>query len=119
MRRRRRHLTALLGASFTYLWAACAGHQVPHAAPDEAAPHVSWEIRSGGDLGDASVVCGSAQPAIPCVLTASTEQKPVLTTVHVYLHALAQSTTYVGSTQAPFVEGSEQKSGDVKVTVTP
>lgn len=115
----RRRLTTLFECLFIALSAACAGHQVPHVAPNEAAKHISWEIRTGGDLGDADVVCGSAQPATPCVLTASTGQKPVLTTVHIYLHDLAQPTTYVGSIQAPFVEGSAQKSGDVNVTVPP
>lgn len=97
-----------------------AGHRVAHVAPNESRPHFTWEIRTGGDIGDTDLVCGSAQPAPNCVLTASTEQRRTLTTVHLYLHAAAQPTSYLGFMRVPFVEGSEQREArEVSATVSP
>lgn len=69
------------------------------------------EIRTGGGFGDADFVCGSAQRPSNCVLTASTEQRRTLTTVHVFFHAAAQPTSYFGFMRVPFMEGSEQPEG--------
>jgi len=49
------------------------GHRVVHVAPDESRPHITWEIRSGGDVGDAELVCGSVRLGEACVLSASTQ----------------------------------------------
>ena len=95
---------------------ACAGHRPTHIAPDESVPHITWEIRTGGDLGDADLVCGSPQPAQGCVLTASTERERTLVTVRVYLHAAARQTSYLGVVQVPFVQGGV-KGADVSATV--
>ena len=96
---------------------ACGGHRVAHVAPDESRPHITWEIRTGGDLGDSEFVCGSVQPSRPCELTASTQERPVLTTVHVFLHAAAQQTNYLGVVGAPFVQGGRVESRDISATV--
>ena len=102
------------------LSAACAGHRPTHAAPDESRPHITWEIRTGGDLGDADLVCGSGQPSQPCVLKASTEGRRTLVTVHLYLHAAAKQTSYLGVMRVPFMQGAEGlKGGEVSATVPP
>lgn len=99
---------------------ACAEHGAVHVAPDESRPHVTWEIRTGTDLGDEDLVCGSAQPSPECVLTASTGQRSALATVHVYLHAAAQETSYLGAMTLPFIEGTERDIGrEVTATVPP
>ena len=59
----------------------CAGHGPVHVAPDESRPHLTWEIRAGGQDGDGEPICGASQRAKPCVLRASTEKNPSLATV--------------------------------------
>lgn len=104
----------------TCISAACSGHRVPHVAPDESRPHITWEIRSGGDLGDDRLVCGSSQPSLQCVLTASTADRPSLTAVHLYLHAARQQTSYLGVMQVPLMEGSARRADrEVSATVPP
>jgi len=98
----------------------CASHGVAHVAPDESQPHLSWEIRSGSRDGDAEFVCGSGQQGPPCVLTASSDTRRVLATVHVLLHAAAQPTTYLGFVRAPFLEGeAERKPSEISATLKP
>ena len=98
----------------------CASHGVAHVAPDESRPHISWEIRTGGGDGDADFVCGSSQPSKPCVLSASTEQSRALVTVHLFVHAAEQPTSYLGFMRAPFLEGEvDRKLAEVSTTVTP
>lgn len=96
---------------------ACGGHRVAHVAPDESHPHMTWEIRTGGDVGDDDFVCGSSQPSRKCVLAARTPDRRSLVTVHLYLHAAKEPTSYLGVMQVPFMEGSERLT-DRKVTVT-
>lgn len=81
-------------------------HRVSHTAPDESRPHISWDIRAGGDLGDARVVCASTDTTPNCVLDATTEQRRSLVTVHLSLHAAAEQTTYSGSLRVPFIQGA-------------
>lgn len=85
----------------------CAGHRVPHAASDESRPHISWEIRTGGDLGDDRLVCGTLRPEVKCVLGAGTQDRPNRITIHVYLHATDELTNYVGTMTTPFLTGSK------------
>lgn len=92
-------------------------HRVVHVAPDESRPHITWEIRTGGDLGDSDLVCGSIQPSRRCELSASTQERPVLTTVHVFLHAAAHQTSYLGVVRAPFVQGGRVESREISATV--
>ena len=97
---------------------ACGGHRVAHVAPDESRPHVTWEIRSGGDRGHEELVCGSSQPSRECVLVASTADRRSLVTVHLYMHAAKEPTSYLGVMQVPFMEGSEGlKDREVSATV--
>lgn len=99
---------------------ACGGHRVAHVAPDESRPHISWEISTGGDLGDDEFVCGSSQPSRECVLVASTADRRSLVTVHLYMHAAKESTNYLGIMQVPFMEGSERlKDKEVSATAPP
>lgn len=43
-----------------------------------------------------------------------------MTTVHLYLHAASQPTSYLGFMRLPFIEGSEQrKGGEVNASVAP
>ena len=88
------------------LAAACAQRGVPHVAPDESQPHVTWEIRTGGYTGDSRFVCGSIQPAQPCVLTASGGGRGTAVTVRLFLHAASAQTNYLGVMTTPFVDGT-------------
>jgi hypothetical protein len=98
----------------------CAGHGPAHVAPDESRPHITWEIRAGGDEGDAELICGSSQPGKPCVLQASTEKTPSLATVRLFVHAAAQPTSYLGFMRAPFFgTDAGRKLGEVNTTVKP
>lgn len=104
--------------------AMCAGcaasHGAVHVAPDESRPHITWEIRTGGDDGDRDFVCGSSQPAKSCVLPASTDKVPTAATLHLLVHAAAQPTSYLGSMRAPFFGGdAHRKLGEVNATVEP
>ena len=102
------------------LAAACGGHRVAHVAPDESRPHITWEIRTGGDIADDDFVCGSSQPSRECVLAASTVDRRSLVTVHLYLHAAKEPTSYLGVMQAPFMERSERLTDrEVSATVPP
>lgn len=92
-------LLLLLGAS-----AACGGHAPVHTAPDESRPHITWEIRTGGEFGDARFVCGSAKPAATCSLAAGTPERRTEVMLHLYLHAAAAQTNYVGTWRAPFLQ---------------
>jgi hypothetical protein len=99
---------------------ACGGHRVAHVAPDESRPHITWEIRTGGDIGDDEFVCGSSQPSRECALAASTADRRSLVTVHLYLHAAKEPTSYLGVMQVPFMEGSERvMDKEVSATVPP
>ena len=99
---------------------ACGGHRVVHVAPDESRPHITWEIRAGGDIGDDDFVCGSSQPSRECVLAASAADRRSLVTVHLYLHAVKEPTSYLGVMQVPFMEGSERLTDkEVSATVPP
>ena len=106
-------LTGLMTAS-------CAGHGAVHVAPDESRPHISWEIRTGGETGDDDLACGSASDAGRCVLSALTDARRTLATVHVLVHAAAQTTSYLGFIRAPFIEGDlARKIGEITATVEP
>jgi hypothetical protein len=115
-----RHRVKLLWCVLLPISGACAAHGVTHTAPDESRPHISWEIRTGGPLGGDQLVCGSSQASPTCTLAASTAQAPALATVHLFFHAAAQPTSYLGFMRAPFIEGSGQyKGGEVSATVDP
>ena len=99
------------------LSAGCAAHRPTHVAA-ESQPHITWEIRTGGDLGEDNLVCGSPEPTRECVLGASSERNGRLVTVHLYLHSAAQQTSYLGVMHAPFLQGAEgQKGYDVSASV--
>ena len=87
---------------------ACGGHRVAHVAPDESRPHITWAIRTGGDMGDADFVCGSSQPSRECVLAASAADRRSLVTLHLYLHAAQEPTSYLGVMHVPFMDGLER-----------
>lgn len=96
------------------------GHRVAHVAPDESRPHVTWEIRAGGEAGDAELVCGSTRPSQRCVLTASTPDRQSTATVRLFLHAARRQTRYLGVMRVPFIEGAERLAGrEVSATVPP
>ena len=99
---------------------ACASHGAVHISPDESRPHITWEIRTGRDIGDEDLVCGSGRPAVLCVLPASTPERRTMTTVHLFLHAAAQPTSYLGVLTIPFVGGSDSPTErEVSATVAP
>jgi hypothetical protein len=108
-------------ASLLILCAACGGPPgTIHVAPDESRPHITWEIRTGGEFGDGQFVCGSAKPAAACTLAASTDQRRSLVILHLFLHAAARQTNYVGAWRAPFLQGWTAKDyRDVSGTVSP
>jgi len=98
----------------------CASHGPVHVAPDESRPHISWEVRSGGEEGDSELTCGTSQPAKPCVLSGSTESTRSLATVRLFLHAAAQTTSYLGLMRVTFIgSDAERKLSEVNATVTP
>jgi hypothetical protein len=106
-------LLALVGAG-------CAAHGVAHVTPDESRPHVSWEIRSGADIGQTDFVCGSPQPSKPCELTASTDKSGTLATLRLFVHPSVEPTSYLGFMRVPFVDGApDRKLGEVNATVPP
>ena len=57
--------------------AACGGNAPVHTTPDQSRPHITWEIRTGGEFGDDEFVCGSAKPAARCTLTANTNEAQI------------------------------------------
>ena len=83
----------------------CGGSKVIHTAPDESRPHITWEIRTGGEYGDADLVCGSAKPGQACVLPSGASARPATVMLRLYLHAAAVQTNYLGVWRAPFLEG--------------
>lgn len=103
----RAYFTGGVGTTLVAAWmaAACGGHRVPHVAPDESRPHVTWEIRTGDEPENEAFVCGSSQPTRDCVLAASTAQRRSLATVHLYLHEASDTTRYTGVMQVPFMDG--------------
>lgn len=107
---------AMFLMALSMLAAACAGHGVPHVAPDESQPHVTWEIRTGGYAGDARFVCGSSDPSKPCVLAASATQRGTAVTVRLLLHDAAGQTNYLGLMTTPFVDGAV-KEREISLTV--
>ena len=100
--------------------AACGGYAPVHTTPDESRPHITWEIRTGGEFGDDEFVCGSAKPAARCTLTANTNEGRKFVMLHLYLHAATAQTNYVGTWRAPFLQGWTAKDyRDVSGTVRP
>ena len=97
----------------------CIGHPVPHVAPDESRPHITWELRAGGHYGDRDFVCGSRQPSRACVLPVSTDQHRTLATLNVYLHAAARQTKYLGLARAPVIESGVENIGEINTSVPP
>jgi hypothetical protein len=86
------------------LSAACAARSEPPAAARAGQPRISWELRTGDRRGDERLVCRSGGTDA-CVLDATTDQNRMLAIVGLRLHPLGQPTNYVGTVQAPFVEG--------------
>ena len=102
------------------VWAGCGTRTVPHVAPDESHPHVSWEIRAGGQYGDAGFVCGTAQPGKPCVVAAAAEKTRGLATVQMFAHAAAQPTSYLGFMRTSLLEGTVgRRLGEINTSVQP
>ena len=98
----------------------CAEHGgAVHVAPDESKPHVSWEIRTGGQGGERELTCGSDKPSVPCELSAALPDRPSAATVHLYLHAAAEMTSYLGVLSVPFLEGQRPADREVSITVPP
>jgi hypothetical protein len=93
---------------------ACAGNRVPHVAPDESRPHITWEIRSR-ESGESRFVCGSIEPSRPCVLAASASRQGTGVTVQLYLHAASTQTSYLGLMETPFVDGVKER--EISLTV--
>jgi hypothetical protein len=108
--------SAILVFTVSVLAAACADHGVPHVAPDESQPHVTWEVRTGGYAGDRIFVCGSSDPSKRCVLTASAGQRGTAVTVRLYLHAANAQTNYLGVMTTPFVDGAASER-EISLTV--
>jgi hypothetical protein len=112
----RTHLTLCVGL----VSVACATPGVKHMPTNESRPHISWEIRAGGDEGNKVVVCRSGDGRATCVLSASTDRDRSLATVHLALHPAAQPTNYLGFIRVPFIEGADPQQGsDVSGTVRP
>jgi len=86
--------------------AGCAARKVPEPVPHPANPHISWEIKVGDqDNPDKTSVCKS-HPRSECIVPATTSEREVLATVHVYFHPATVDTKYSGSAQVGFFDGS-------------
>ena len=92
----------------------CAVDRVPHVAPDESRPHITWELRDGGE--SERFVCGSTEPSRPCGLVASTGERSNEATVRLFLHAAAGDTSYLGVMTTPFLDGAA-KDREISITV--
>ena len=80
--------------------------KVPEPVPHPPNPHISWEIKVGDqDNPDKTSVCKS-DPRSECVVPATTPERQVLATVHVYFHPATVETRYSGSAHIGFFEGS-------------
>lgn len=78
---------------------ACATH-VPEPEPHPNAPHITWSVAEGTNDKE---VCRSTEPA-PCTLTLSSEPpNNRLGVFHVFLHAGATDTKYVGTINIGFL----------------
>jgi hypothetical protein len=112
----RRTTSVVLVAAVSAALSACASvpkaDRTAGAASAGTGPRISWEIRSGGEFGDARTVCSSSQPRPDCSLSTAREGGRNLATVRVYLHAAERETRYLGSVAAPFVAGSSHGSLD-------
>lgn len=97
---------AAWGSAVLIVGAGCAAHSVKHTAPDESKPHVTWDIRAGGEHGDERLVCDNTTPAASCVLPASTTANPTRATAGLYLHSGARQVTYLGMMRVSFMQGS-------------
>ena len=103
-------------ALLTLVAGGCGETRVKHVAPDESRPHVTWEIREGGESGDERLVCGSTEPSRPCALAGGTGQAANESTVRLFLHAAATDTSYLGLMTTPFVE-RPAKDREISITV--
>ena len=114
MRTSRAALVALILAS-----ASCSTRLATPAAPGGARPRISWEIRTGGDDGDARLACESSQRPPSCSLEASTDERLSFTNVRLRLHAAAKPTSYLGFMQVPLVQGAGTASREISASVPP
>ena len=94
---------------------ACAGNRVPHVAPDESRPHITWEIRTRDSGSGTRFVCGSIEPSRPCVVAASANRQGTGMTVQLHLHAASSQTNYLGVMETPFVDGVRTR--EISLTV--
>jgi hypothetical protein len=82
------------------------GKKVPEPVPHPPNPHISWEIKVGDqDNPDKTSVCKS-DPRSECVVPATTPEREVLATIHLYFHPATVETKYSGSAQVGFFGGS-------------
>lgn len=95
------------------------GRKIPEPVPHPPSPHISWEIKVGDqDNPDKTSVCQS-DPRSECVVPATTPERQVLATVHVYFHPATVETKYSGSAQVGFFEGSPAHELKIDATVKP
>ncbi|CAN5765065.1 hypothetical protein BH18ACI5_BH18ACI5_22380 [soil metagenome] len=88
------------------LLSSCGGGPKPiHTSPDESRPHITWEIRAGGDYVGEAFVCGSLKPDTPCTLPASKASSWTFVAIYIDLHSAAGPTNYVGTWRAAFLDG--------------
>ena len=88
-----------IAAISTVLAAGCATH-VPEPKPHPDAPHITWSVAEGSNDKE---VCRSTEPA-SCTLTLSAEPpNRRLGVFHVFLHAGATDTKYVGTINIGFL----------------
>jgi hypothetical protein len=100
----RASLSALCSA-LLLLGACGGGPKTVHVSPDESRPHITWEIRAGGDYNGEDFVCGSLKPNASCTLPASKQSLWTFVAIYIDLHSAAGPTNYVGTWRAPFLNG--------------
>ncbi|MEO5897318.1 MAG: hypothetical protein ABIS06_16635 [Vicinamibacterales bacterium] len=84
----------------------CGGGPKPiHTSPEESRPHVTWEIRAGGEFGGEDFICGSLKPDALCTLPASKPSVWTFVAIYIDLHSPTGPTHYVGTWRAPFLDG--------------
>ena len=98
-----RHFARGCVATLGLLGAAGCIHRAPESLVPQDKPHISWEIAfDDTDHFGEKHSCTSVKP-LPCEVPSGTADRPVSTSVVIYLHPAAIETTYTGVVEIGFM----------------
>lgn len=98
----------------------CAAKRVPEPAIHDGNPHISWSISVGKYRNPERTMVCESDPPRACNVSARKENEEKFADVHLYYHPATAETTYTGTIQIGFFEGStDTLRHDVDVTVKP